>query len=122
MLDLRVWPNRVADGSPNTSTPGKPCDDGKKQMTRLAKVRVYVSINLLLCFTLFIIFNSKYCLQLAKKHRNGHMPEVDWLDRLTFREIELINELEKRTSDYLYLMIEFPEVSLDGITVCMNMQ
>lgn len=90
MLDLRVWPNRVADGSPNTSTPGKPCDDGKKQMTRLAK--------------------------LAKKHRNGHMPEVDWLDRLTFREIELINELEKRTSDYLYLMIEFPEVSLDGIT------
>lgn len=45
---------------------------------------------------------------LAKRHRNGHLPQLDWLDRLTFREIELINEREKRRDCCLYLMVEFP--------------
>lgn len=85
MFDLRVWPG--VEGS--EKTPGKAPDRGKEQMQRLAK--------------------------LAKKHRNGHMPKVDWLDRLTFREIEMINEKEKRNSNYMYLMIEFPTVQIDGI-------
>ncbi|GBP18681.1 Phosphatidylinositol 3-kinase catalytic subunit type 3 [Eumeta japonica] len=85
MFDLRVWPG--VEGS--EKTPGKAPDRGKEQMQRLAK--------------------------LAKKHRNGHIPKVDWLDRLTFREIEMINEKEKRTSDYMYLMIEFPSVQIDNI-------
>ncbi|XP_049871886.1 phosphatidylinositol 3-kinase catalytic subunit type 3 [Pectinophora gossypiella] len=85
MFDLRVWPG--VEGS--EKTPGKAPDRGKEQMQRLAK--------------------------LAKKHRNGHMPKVDWLDRLTFREIEMINEKEKRSSDYMYLMVEFPTVQIDGI-------
>lgn len=89
MLDLRVWPGIEADGSVLSSTPGKTKDHGKEQMQRLAK--------------------------LVKKHRNGQMNKVDWLDRLTFREIELINEREKRASEYLYLMIEFPEITMDGI-------
>jgi phosphatidylinositol 3-kinase len=42
------------------------------------------------------------------------MTKVDWLDRLTFREIEMINEREKRSSSYLYLMVEFPVVEQDG--------
>lgn len=37
------------------------------------------------------------------------------MDRLTFRELELINEQEKRSSDYLYLMIEFASLTIDGI-------
>ncbi|XP_026727601.1 phosphatidylinositol 3-kinase catalytic subunit type 3 isoform X2 [Trichoplusia ni] len=85
MFDLRVWPG--VEGS--EKTPGKAPDRGKEQMQRLAK--------------------------LAKKHRNGHIPKVDWLDRLTFREIEMINEKEKRSSDYMYLMVEFPTVQIDGI-------
>ncbi|XP_050349897.1 phosphatidylinositol 3-kinase catalytic subunit type 3 [Nymphalis io] len=85
MFDLRVWPGM--EGSERT--PGKAPDRGKEQMQRLAK--------------------------LAKKHRNGHIPKVDWLDRLTFREIEMINEKEKRNSNYMYLMIEFPTVQIDGI-------
>lgn len=40
---------------------------------------------------------------------------MDWLDRLTFRELELINEKEKRSSDYLYLMVEFPTIFVDSI-------
>ncbi|XP_061130467.1 phosphatidylinositol 3-kinase catalytic subunit type 3 isoform X2 [Syngnathus typhle] len=38
------------------------------------------------------------------------MVKVDWLDRLTFREIEMINESEKRSSNFMYLMVEFPRV------------
>ena len=41
--------------------------------------------------------------------------KVDWLDRLTFREIELINEKEKRDSNFMYLMIEFPRVKYEQI-------
>lgn len=74
-----------------------------------------------MCQSLYI--TTKHCLQLChsfqltKKHRNGHIAKVDWLDRLTFREIEMINEREKRNSDYMYLMIEFPSVELEGALV-----
>lgn len=37
------------------------------------------------------------------------------MDRLTFRELEVINEKEKRCSDYLYLMVEFPTLTVDGL-------
>ncbi|CAD7014388.1 unnamed protein product [Ceratitis capitata] len=82
MFDLRVWLGVEGDGSFPSKTPGKGKESSKSQMQRLGK--------------------------LAKKHRNGQMHKVDWLDRLTFREIEVINEREKRMSDYMYLMIEFP--------------
>lgn len=83
-FDLRVWADVDADGNFNTKTPGKGKDSSKNQMQRLAK--------------------------LAKKHRNGQIPKVDWLDRLTFREIEMINEREKSESENMYLLIEFPTV------------
>lgn len=87
MYDLRVWLGVEGDGSNPSKTPGKGKDSSKSQMQRLGK--------------------------LAKKHRNGQIQKVDWLDRLTFREIELINEREKRMSDYMFLMIEFPTVVVD---------
>lgn len=43
------------------------------------------------------------------------MLKVDWLDRLTFREIEVINEQQKRESNFLYLMIEFPRIVCDNV-------
>ena len=58
----------------------------------------------------FLIF----CLQLSKSHRDGHMAKVEFLDRLTFREIEMINEKQKRESNFLYLMIEFPRITMEG--------
>ncbi|XP_044287161.1 phosphatidylinositol 3-kinase catalytic subunit type 3 isoform X7 [Varanus komodoensis] len=82
MHDLKVWPNMEADGSEPTKTPGRTSSTvSEDQMSRLAK--------------------------LTKSHRQGHMVKVDWLDRLTFREIEMINESEKRSSNFMYLMIEF---------------
>lgn len=87
MYDLRVWSDVPGDGNVPSKTPGKGKDLSQNQMQRLAK--------------------------LAKKHRNGQIQKIDWLDRLSFREIELINEKEKQQSDYLYLMIEFPSVVMD---------
>ncbi|XP_056379213.1 phosphatidylinositol 3-kinase catalytic subunit type 3 [Hyla sarda] len=88
MHDLKVWPNIEADGSEPTKTPGRTSSSlSEDQMSRLAK--------------------------LTKAHRQGHMVKVDWLDRLTFREIEMINESEKRSSNFMYLMVEFPCVKSD---------
>ncbi|KAK3098684.1 hypothetical protein FSP39_021968 [Pinctada imbricata] len=83
MHDLKVWPKVEADPSTTSQTPGK-TKDSNDLMSKLAK--------------------------LSKKHRDGHMLRVDWLDRLTFREIEMINEKQKRDSNFMYLMIEFPRV------------
>uniref|UniRef100_A0A182N8W1 Phosphatidylinositol 3-kinase catalytic subunit type 3 n=1 Tax=Anopheles dirus TaxID=7168 RepID=A0A182N8W1_9DIPT len=87
LYDLKVWPQMEPDGSSNSATPGKSSTAGVSQMQRLSK--------------------------LAKKHRNGQMEKIDWLDRLTFRELEVINEMEKRNSQFLYLMVEFPQVYID---------
>jgi len=82
--DLRVWRNQKADGHTPTRTPAKVKDCGIEVMDSLSKLR--------------------------KRHHMGRMPQSDWLDRLTFREIELINEREKRTSNYMYLVVEFPRL------------
>lgn len=87
MYDLRIWLDVEGDGGFPSKTPGKGKDSYQSQMQKLGK--------------------------LTKKHRNGQIQKVDWLDRLTFREIELINEREKRLSDYMFLMIEFPTVIVD---------
>ncbi|XP_053662768.1 phosphatidylinositol 3-kinase catalytic subunit type 3 [Anopheles marshallii] len=87
LYDLKVWPQMEPDGTRNSTTPGKCSNAGVNQMQRLSK--------------------------LAKKHRNGQMEKIDWLDRLTFRELEVINEMEKRNSQFLYLMVEFPQVFIE---------
>ncbi|KAJ0006661.1 hypothetical protein NQD34_013934 [Periophthalmus magnuspinnatus] len=85
MHDLKVWPGVEGDGGEPSTTPGRSSSSlAEDQMGRLAK--------------------------LTKAHRQGHMVKVDWLDRLTFREIEMINESEKRSSNFMYLMVEFPRV------------
>lgn len=64
-----------------------------------------------MCFDIY----KNWIRQLSKKHRDGHMLKVDWLDRLTFREIEMINEKQKRDSKFMYLMIEFPFIHYDDV-------
>ena len=89
--DLRVWRNQAADGNFPSKTPSKVKDCGNEVMDSLSK--------------------------LTKRHHTGRMPQSDWLDRLTFREIELINEREKRTSNYMYLMVEFPRLEYHSVEV-----
>ncbi len=40
----------------------------------------------------------------------GKIPAVDWLDRLTFAEIERISQKDKTNSNKMFLNIEFPQV------------
>lgn len=47
----------------------------------------------------------------------GQINKLDWLDRLTFMEIEAICEREKRESDFLFLNVEFPIAEYDRIQV-----
>ncbi|KAG5260736.1 hypothetical protein AALO_G00295900 [Alosa alosa] len=94
MHDLKVWPGVEGDGADPSSTPGRTSSSlAEDQMGRLAKGPDLEILS-----------------DLTKAHRQGHMVKVDWLDRLTFREIEMINESEKRSSNFMYLMVEFPRV------------
>lgn len=88
---MRIWRNQIADGNLPSKTPAKVKDSGNEVMESLSK--------------------------LTKRHHTGRIPQSDWLDRLTFREIELINEREKRTSNYMYLMVEFPRLEYHGVEV-----
>ena len=47
--------------------------------------------------------------KLTKKYKSGKIPPVDWLDRLTFAEIEKLSQKQKQSSNLLFLMIEFPQ-------------
>ena len=87
--DLRLWSGVEADCSIRNTTPGIPVGREGSEMDHLAK--------------------------LVQQHHKGRMMSVDWLDRLTFREIEQINEKEKRESNCMYLTIEFPKFRLDSI-------
>jgi phosphatidylinositol 3-kinase len=91
MHDLRVWSDVEADGSPQTTTPGTSLGTSAVHSGEMAKLSL-----------------------LAKKHRKGRMMKMDWLDRLTFREIEQINEREKRNSNCMYLMVKFPQFCYSG--------
>lgn len=68
------------------------------------------------CCEIYVkIFSIVFFLQLTKAHRQGHMVKVDWLDRLTFREIEMINEVGciplflLQNISFRYLIQEFLE-------------
>ena len=90
--DLRVWSGIEADCSFRNSTPGVKSDTHESQSSEMERLA-----------------------SLVQQHRKGRMMSVDWLDRLTFREIELINEKEKRGSNCLYLSIEFSKFHNEAI-------
>ncbi|KAK2717345.1 phosphatidylinositol 3-kinase catalytic subunit type 3-like [Artemia franciscana] len=89
LYDLRVWRNEPADGFAESKTPGRPKDTESFTMERLAG--------------------------LTRKHREGMLPHSDWLDRVAFREMEELNEKEKKMMDFLYLAIELPRIELNNL-------
>ena len=48
--------------------------------------------------------------RLVKQHHSGEIEKVDWLDRLTFREVEHVNERSKQSCAAFHLSLEFPPV------------
>lgn len=80
---LRLWQGKEADGSVNTTTPGKVSKEERGEMERLEK--------------------------LVNKYERGQIQRVDWLDRLAFKAMEKIKEREsnKNGSSHIYLVTEF---------------
>ncbi|KAG8268101.1 Phosphatidylinositol 3-kinase catalytic subunit type 3 [Homalodisca vitripennis] len=107
MMDLRVWSDCVADGNTQTTTPGK--GSGPDNDTSFDKASTSRKVDLT------NKMQKTKLNKLTKKHREGNLPQVDWLDRLAFCKIEQLKEAEKKKSNHLYLTVEFPEVSDKGI-------
>lgn len=106
IYDLKVWPKDEASKAVEAS--GK--RDKELSISRLNKVsQVYSNVSLKVNFVLF--FYSK----LKKRYYKGHMVKIDWLDRLTFAQIERITKQEKKESNHMYLSIEFPVVFIDNL-------
>ena len=82
---LFVWKEVQADGSVETATPSK-VGEMKDEMGRLEK--------------------------LIKRHERGDLPRVDWLDKLAYRQVETVYQVESQSSDRLFLYIDLPRFEL----------
>ncbi|XP_048524010.1 phosphatidylinositol 3-kinase catalytic subunit type 3 isoform X1 [Dendroctonus ponderosae] len=91
MLDLRIWPNVVADGHTPTTTPGKGHDKNDPSTYEMWKLD-----------------------NLTERYRNGHIHKVDWLDRLTFRKLENTYANEKKASNHMYLTVKFQKFAVNN--------
>ncbi|CAA3031722.1 Phosphatidylinositol 3-kinase, root isoform [Olea europaea subsp. europaea] len=80
---LRLWSGKEADGSINTTTPGKVPKEEWGELERLEK--------------------------LQNKYERGQIQRIDWLDRLAFKAIEKIKECEiiKNGSSHVYIIVDF---------------
>ncbi|XP_051152038.1 phosphatidylinositol 3-kinase, root isoform isoform X2 [Andrographis paniculata] len=80
---LRLWAGKEADGSINTTTPGKVPKEERGELERLEK--------------------------LVNKYERGQIQRIDWLDRLAFKAMEKIKEREsiKNGSSHLYVIVDF---------------
>ncbi|GMP82765.1 hypothetical protein CsSME_00036933 [Camellia sinensis var. sinensis] len=79
---FRLWPRKEADGSIQTTTPGKVPKEERGELERLEK--------------------------LVNKYERGQIQRVDWLDRLAFKAMDKIKERESgRNGSCLYLVVEF---------------
>ncbi|KAM7484229.1 hypothetical protein LguiA_000238 [Lonicera macranthoides] len=80
---LRLWQGKEADGSIQTTTPGKVPKGERGELERLEK--------------------------LMNKYERGQIQRVDWLDRLAFKAIEKVKEREsiRNGSSHLYLVVDF---------------
>ncbi len=88
-IDLRIWKDTRADGRTHTDTPGKAKVSGQENVERLTKLK--------------------------KMHGAGRVPVVDWLDRLSFAEVERISQREKQSTNLQFLMVEFQQFSKHGV-------
>ncbi|XP_040567670.1 phosphatidylinositol 3-kinase catalytic subunit type 3 [Lepeophtheirus salmonis] len=53
-------------------------------------------------------------MNLTKQYRAGKIAHVDWLDRLTFAQVEKRKEKEKQNSNLLFLTIEFASAFMES--------
>ncbi|CAL5361655.1 unnamed protein product [Camellia sinensis] len=73
---LRLWPSKEADGSIQTTTPGKVPKEECGELERLEK--------------------------LVNKYETGQIQRVDWMDRLVFKAMDKIKERESGRMEVVY--------------------
>uniref|UniRef100_A0A5S6Q949 Phosphatidylinositol 3-kinase catalytic subunit type 3 n=1 Tax=Trichuris muris TaxID=70415 RepID=A0A5S6Q949_TRIMR len=105
MYDLKVWPYVSGDGQLHSVTPGKvrSCQpESASESNDFRKSRVdRVS-------------------KLSKLYFGGMVEKIDWLDRITFRQVETIFANERDSQCEQFLLVEFPVVrfgDIDGYMV-----
>nr|CAD1822733.1 unnamed protein product [Ananas comosus var. bracteatus] len=79
---LRIWPQKKADGTIPTTTPGKVPKNERGEIERLER--------------------------LVNKYERGQTQRIDWLDRLTFNSVEKIKEKECNKSENSLLSLVEP--------------
>ncbi|CDU24072.1 related to phosphatidylinositol 3-kinase [Sporisorium scitamineum] len=82
---LFVWKGVKADGGIESATPSK-VGEMKDEMGRLEK--------------------------LIKRHERGDLPRIDWLDKLAYRQVEKVYQVESQSSDRLFLYVDLPRFEL----------
>ena len=106
---LFLWRGMPGDGSLCTSTPHKMMQD--VGVDKLSKVFNFIYFCIGGCNSLFI-FHCKYPLvstQIIQRYDQTELPKVKWLDKLSFRKIEKMNQVCTLTGDLPYFKTHYSE-------------
>ena len=95
-FDLKVWPEQRACLKYKSETPGVLLLDSSNE-----------------------IYKKERLVKLSKKYREAGIVSSNGIDRITFAQIEMINQQEKIESNMLFLSVEFQRFRQSGQNVAM---
>lgn len=124
-IELRLWPNKSADGCSKTTTPGVFSDLKESELEEAFNGAYGVNhlnnnnnnANTSNAVDEFPILDELDRLaKMSRYHADGHMIKQDWLDRLTFKEIQNAIKREKQSvanSKFFFMNVEFAQIKCD---------
>ena len=129
-----MWPNRVADGSTRTTTPGIVSDvkeleleehngvllpasseEQTQQSNNNTGSSLHHSASAPVVDEFPILDELDRLAKMSKYHYDGHMIKQDWLDRLTLKEIQNATKKEKFNSKFFFMAIEFAQIKCEDV-------
>lgn len=130
-----MWPNRVADGSTRTTTPGIVSDVKELELEEHNGVllpasseeqtgqqsnnntgsSLHHSASAPVVDEFPILDELDRLAKMSKYHYDGHMIKQDWLDRLTLKEIQNATKKEKFNSKFFFMAIEFAQIKCEDV-------
>lgn len=119
-----MWPNRIADGSTRTSTPGiisdfkqNELEDAHSANSSTSNKNISQENNNLNNAQLASLTDEFPMLdeldrlaKMSKYHTNGQLIKQDWLDRLTLKEIQKSVKNEKDSSKFFFLTVDMAQI------------
>lgn len=130
-----MWPNRVADGSTRTTTPGIVSDVKELELEEHNGVllpasseeqtgqqsnnntgsSLHHSASAPVVDEFPILDELDRLAKMSKYQYDGHMIKQDWLDRLTLKEIQNATKKEKFNSKFFFMAIEFAQIKCEDV-------